>query len=823
MSPDSSLNDRYHEPIPGILNTSLERLTPRTLERDQPGGTNCPVLSPLPRLQRLLSPNELSYYLPSRAHGANDMCMSYELWAPPELMTPYRLLLAWSILRLRHPLIGSRISHLKPKPPLSPNPLSKPSPFSTTKKAGLDAYYRSAAFVLDPPTSPEAALEQSRSTLDARVAEQEKMRSEDLLWEFSNGPRILSVEKLMVLTIVKSDTEGQETNADGSAPAGTVNSGKPRPSQNRAHARYPRVKREQYVMQIALMHCAIDGVAAFIICEELLELIGGSSATPSHTQAARKQPIDPAKHIPRTEAQLRAVLRAEWDLRYGAASPLRQARKGQWNGFAFMPASFEARVPLFVDQKAAIEDFQRDQSRYEGGHTLFRQSPSSILSPTSPSTNSNHPSIRECTRAQTPTPKRQNANRYLVFSPYETLRILRHCKAEGVSVQMAMFAVLNVAWLRMLDRARRAIQSRSNTTADSGFEAMKVWAEKCGGPTLLYSAVNLRPLVGNHEHTSRIPEAFRSSPQAQAAWRRQDAVTGPISSVTPNAASTSDAGTSVPRPDPIYVAVGYFNVQLPDGAKRGHDAAAKNDFWTRAREAKRQTAEAVGSSHMIARTVLMGEERGARSVRFAMEDDGYVPRPARLTVPSTSAPSSPSQPPKATTTPAPNNKATAATALMGLTLVGAADSTWSFHLFPTITPTLCRCTTRKADGGSLIFVYTCRGSPHVGFGWDEKAFPEFDVVLPESDGAVGVGMQALYQDMRDVVADFMLGGIASGVNAKGARGLDMSGRTRLREWDEDHYAVPLLSRQKNEEEEEEAKSRRYGAIVRSVVMQLAKL
>ncbi|KAF8317103.1 hypothetical protein DL93DRAFT_2165762 [Clavulina sp. PMI_390] len=764
--------------------------------------------------------------------------VSYEIWAPPELMTPSRLLLAWSILRLRHPLIGSRISHLSPQPPLSSNPLSKSSsPFSSAKKAELDAYYCSAAFVLDPPSSPEAALEQSWSTLDARVTENDKMKSEDLLWDFYNGPRILSAEKVVVLTVVKSDTQGQDEAITASA-ATSASNRQSHPSQSRTRA--SGIKREQYIMHVALLHCAIDGLATFTIYDELLQLIGASSAVPStsspslrrHNQAAAaKRPIDPASHVPRTEAQLRALLRAEWALRYGPASPLRQTRKGEWNGFAFMPASFEARLPPFTDRKAAINDFEQDQAKYEGGHALLRQSPANPLSHSStaaPSSSDhddfrNQLSTRERVQAQPITPNRHNVTRDLVFPPDETRRILRRCKAEGVSVQNAMFAVANVAWLRMLDRARRAIQSgdqQKTATTDAGFNAMKAWAEKCGGPTLMYSAANLRPLVGDHEHESRIPEAFRASAQTQAAWRRQDIVVGS------GAASGGSAGTSLLPSDSVYVALGYFNVQLPDGAKRRHDAAAMSDFWARARDAKRQTSEAVSSSHMISRNVLMGEERGARSVRFAMEDDGYVPRPSWVAGPPTPAAastpvasSSSSQPPKPAPTPAPVIKAAPAAALLGLSLMGSVDTTWSYHLYPTITPTLCRCGTRKAYGGSLVFVYTFRGTLCVGYGWDEKAFPEFDVVLPDGEGAGGVGMRALYQEMRDVVADFMLDGPGSGTGVEAARGLDLSGRTRLPEWSSDHYAVPLLPKQ----EKENVKVVRHGAGTRPATMVLAKL
>ncbi|KAF8317106.1 hypothetical protein DL93DRAFT_2226469 [Clavulina sp. PMI_390] len=818
MSPNSPTNDYHHVPLPHPFdNSSKEPSIGNNAKGRQSSDT---IVPPLPRLQRLLSPNELSYYLPSRAYGANDMCVCYELWAPPELMTASRLLLAWSILRLRHPLISSRISHLKPKPPLHQN-----QPISSAKKAELDEYYRSAAFILDPPSSPEVALEQSQSTLDARLAEHEKMKSEDLLWDFYNGPRILSSEKLVAVTVVKSDTQGQEAIAGPASETATK-------SYRQTRTRDPGSKREQYVVHFSLMHGAVDGLTMFVLFDELLQILGASSsAIPSspalsNQQTATIQAVNPALHVPRTEAQLRLLLCAEWALRYGTTSSLHQMRKGEWNGFAFMPASFEARTPPFADRKAAVDDFEQDQAKFEGGHTLLRQSPSNPLSlSTSTSAHKDfliHLSTRERTQAQPATPNRHNVTRNLVFPPNETRQILNRCKAKGVSVQTAMFAVANVAWLRMLDRARHAIrpgiEQKSMTSA--GVEAMKAWAQKCGGPTLMYSAVNLRQLVGYHEHPLRIPEAFRSSLQAQAGWRRQNVV------MRPTAAFCGGAETSVLQPDPAYVALGYFNVQLSDGVQPKDDMAAINDFWARAREAKRQTAEAIGSPHMIARNVLMSEERGARSVRFAMEDDGYVPRPrwaaglptrAASTNASPSLPSSPPLP-KPAPIPAPIIKAAPAAALMGLSLMGNVDATWSYHLYPTITPTLCHCGTRKAYGGSLVIVWSCREALYVNFGWDEKAFPEFDAIIPDGKGLGGVGMRALYQDMREVIAEFILDGAE--LNVEGDRqGLDMSGRIRLQEWDESHYAVPLLPSQ----QEDNFKPSRHVVGQTSGVIQLARL
>lgn len=75
--------------------------------------------------QRKLGETEISYYLPSRDSGVNDMyvaCPSYHAPLPslcrylhlgfhasPKRVTPNRILLTWAILRSRHPLLAARV------------------------------------------------------------------------------------------------------------------------------------------------------------------------------------------------------------------------------------------------------------------------------------------------------------------------------------------------------------------------------------------------------------------------------------------------------------------------------------------------------------------------------------------------------------------------------------------------------------------------------------------------------------------------------------------------------------------------------------------
>lgn len=59
--------------------------------------------------ERRLGDTETSYYLPSRGEGVNDMYVHLGCKAPSHLMERERVALAWAILRVRHPLLASKV------------------------------------------------------------------------------------------------------------------------------------------------------------------------------------------------------------------------------------------------------------------------------------------------------------------------------------------------------------------------------------------------------------------------------------------------------------------------------------------------------------------------------------------------------------------------------------------------------------------------------------------------------------------------------------------------------------------------------------------
>ncbi|WVR08639.1 hypothetical protein IAU60_005696 [Kwoniella sp. DSM 27419] len=114
---------------------------------------------------RKLSDNELSYYLPSRGDGVNDMYLHHGLRAPRLAMTPARLLHLWAYQLLRHPLLASHV---------------------------LFRDYQDVSFVSARPTS----LPQALATASDRFSYVEASEDRDLIDAYLNGPRTLSNDRL---------------------------------------------------------------------------------------------------------------------------------------------------------------------------------------------------------------------------------------------------------------------------------------------------------------------------------------------------------------------------------------------------------------------------------------------------------------------------------------------------------------------------------------------------------------------------------------------------------------------------------------------------
>ncbi|KAJ6602779.1 hypothetical protein DFH09DRAFT_1270613 [Mycena vulgaris] len=101
-----------------------------------------PAVALMPTYRRNLSQNELyvSYFLPSRAYGLNDMFARLTMCTSPALVSPLRLRIAWAIMRLRHTLLASQIE-MEP------------------------GCYDEASFRYTPPASPSDAVQEAGETV----------------------------------------------------------------------------------------------------------------------------------------------------------------------------------------------------------------------------------------------------------------------------------------------------------------------------------------------------------------------------------------------------------------------------------------------------------------------------------------------------------------------------------------------------------------------------------------------------------------------------------------------------------------------------------
>ncbi|KAJ7822267.1 hypothetical protein B0H14DRAFT_2828941 [Mycena olivaceomarginata] len=136
----------------------------------------------MPTYHRTLGPNELSYFLPSRADGVNDMCNRLIIHAPPSLITPLRVRMAWGILRLRHSLMACRVE-MQP------------------------GCYDEAQFALTPPSSPSQVLTEAAACV--RIFDD--VTGPELMCAFMNGPRTLSANHLSRLDVALHGHVSQST------------------------------------------------------------------------------------------------------------------------------------------------------------------------------------------------------------------------------------------------------------------------------------------------------------------------------------------------------------------------------------------------------------------------------------------------------------------------------------------------------------------------------------------------------------------------------------------------------------------------------------
>ncbi|EJF66868.1 hypothetical protein DICSQDRAFT_131140 [Dichomitus squalens LYAD-421 SS1] len=333
------------------------------------------------RYERRMGDTELSYFLPSRQAGVNDMSLHLGFRAKESVARRSRVRAVWAILRMRHPLLCARAEMHD---------------------------YDDVRFVFDAPSSAQDALLSADANLEYRM-----QTKDELMESFMNGPRTLSNDRLSYLIISEPITSPELMPTPPRTPSPALSEPHEpelEAADDEGHQEAERT--HQYELLICAMHFIGDGMALHTFANEFFGLLGGE----------------------KSEDELRDMLEDEWRSRW-AVAPEECA----------LPSALEDNMPLSpakFRRVAAKVDFQLSEQRLVGGQVFPR---------------SKHP-------------ERHTIIPTVTFPEDRTKAILKKCKAHGVSVSAALFAICNVAWVR---------------TA----------AEGCNRelPTLMYSALNLRP------------------------------------------------------------------------------------------------------------------------------------------------------------------------------------------------------------------------------------------------------------------------------------------------------------------------------------------
>ncbi|KII94084.1 hypothetical protein PLICRDRAFT_415673 [Plicaturopsis crispa FD-325 SS-3] len=333
---------------------------------DDAGYSSDDTLDEAARYERKMGDSELSYYLPSRASGVNDMYLHLGFRAPERMVRRARVRVVWSILRNRHPLLASTIEMHD---------------------------YDDVRFVYTPAHSSEQALIDADDNLEYKSD-----GKDELIDSYLNGPRTLSNERLSYLIISKPPKAEESLPSPPATPDLSESQGE------------DSVSREYHFLMCAA-HFLGDGMALHAFANDFFGLLGSD----------------------KTVMQLEAMMHLEWVERWGKLSSDEASKlpNAMEENFASSGGKFRRVVERV--------DFQRSQEKLIGGQTFPRQSHAErhTVVPTVP------------------------------FDAERTKKMLKNCKAHGVSISAALFAICNIAWARI--------------------------SAKHDLPMLMYSALNLRP------------------------------------------------------------------------------------------------------------------------------------------------------------------------------------------------------------------------------------------------------------------------------------------------------------------------------------------
>lgn len=210
-------------------------------------------------------------------------------------------------------------------------------------------------------------------------------------------------------------------------------------------------------------------------------------------------------------------------------------------------------------------------------------------------------------------------------------------------------------------------------------------------------------------------------------------------SLSPISASSSESY--------FHLSLGYYTISLPSFRPSSPSA-----FWQRCTSVKDQTAKATKSAFLVGKALVEMTERKERAVKWAVIDDeadrrrreeedlaglGIIGwKPPVVQVVQRGKPSTP--PPGYTSSPPPSNAP-----LMGLSLLGNLDYTYSHASYPSLCLTDLTTGSRQRNGAILLFGYTFKGRTYLSLGYDQAGFEEGKI-------------EALWTEMKNVTTEMLV-------------------------------------------------------------------
>lgn len=178
----------------------------------------------------------------------------------------------------------------------------------------------------------------------------------------------------------------------------------------------------------------------------------------------------------------------------------------------------------------------------------------------------------------------------------ETKRILARCKREGVSVSNAVFGLVGVAWGRVLlaEAEKGNVLEPMSVPAPHLFVSFtfETWLtlprlDLVLLYRLLYSALSLR---------SYLPKSLPNTPTQSY----------------------------------FHLSLGYYTITFPSFLPSDTSSSPHQTFWARSRSSKTQTITHLKSKLLVGKITAEAEQRRARAVKWADEDDRVAAKAAML-------------------------------------------------------------------------------------------------------------------------------------------------------------------------------------------------